>query len=97
MALRLKEVVAAGLWLFLAAAMIYTLCGCTVTLKDKGNVFLRFGTETAVGHETSATQATSEASTDIDKGLKNWMWDDEENEQTIENPDIADLPDPDRE
>ena len=90
MALRFQEVATAGLWLLLAAAMIYTFFGCQVTLKDKGNVFLRFGTEIAVGHETSATQATSEASTDIDKGLKNWMWDDDENQQTVENADPSD-------
>lgn len=79
--------------LFLLLSVVL-LAGCTITLKDKGNVFLRFGTEIAVGHETSTTQAASEASTDIDKGLKSWMWDDAEEEQSVENPDLEPAPDP---
>ena len=70
------------------------LIGCTVRLSDNGSVFLRFGTEIAMGHETSTTEAESEATTDIDKGLKRWLWDDEEGEQSIENPDLHDLPEP---
>ena len=90
MAVTFNRIATATGWLLFIALVIYVFCGCTVKLKDQGNVFLRFGTEIAVGHETSKTEAESKAETDIDKGLKNWMWDDDENQQTIENPDLSD-------
>ena len=44
MALRLKEVATAGLWLFLAAAMIYSFCGCKAYMQDDGKFEVGFKT-----------------------------------------------------
>lgn len=95
MALRLKEVVTAGLWLLLAMATIYTFCGCTVEMAERGAVGFRITTG-MVGlefyHEATDTGDAASVSLDVDKGLKTWMWDDKENEQSLEDPELPDLP-----
>lgn len=65
MAMRLKEVITAGLWILLIAVAWFSFCGCAIDLTDKGSVFLKFGTTIEIGHETSTTHATSQAKTSI--------------------------------
>ncbi len=64
MALRLRDVVTGGLWLLLAAMLCAGL-GCSVKLNDNGSVFCRFGTTIEFGHETSTTNASTEATGNI--------------------------------
>ena len=65
MAIRIKEVATAVLWLMLGAILYFSFFGCTVKLNDNGSVFMRFGTTLEFGHETSTTNAESEATTNI--------------------------------
>ncbi len=67
MAIKFYEVVeTCTLWALLIGAVLYCLCsGCSVKLNDNGSVFCRFGTTIEFGHETSRTDADSEATTAI--------------------------------
>ncbi len=67
MAIKLHELIETGtLWAILIGAALYFMCsGCTVKLNDNGSVFCRFGTTIEFGHETSTTNAESEATTAI--------------------------------
>ena len=44
---------------------LVAMCSCTITLSDKGSVSIEFTQGIKIGHETSATQAKSEATTDL--------------------------------
>ncbi len=65
MAIRLKEVVTAGLWLMLAAIFYFSFFGCSIKLNDNGSVFMKFGTTIEFGHTTARTDAESIAETNV--------------------------------
>lgn len=63
--------------------------GCTVTLGDKGELFLEFGTRISMGHDTSTTSSTATSNVEVNKALIDWFVDSDSG-QTLESEGVTD-------
>ncbi len=73
-------------WLRFVPAILLGGCllsGCTIVLKDKGGVSVEFTQGFKVSHETSNTDATAEARTEV-PALVSWLFPDDDQEPADE-------------